>query len=106
MRRRHEGPEASRKPERKVEELMRIERSRRKNQGRRILVGAGMLALGFAGLVTVQRRWMDSARLVSVEDYGDSCYLPTSGATTPTASPEESLFPSFEATAVHALDSG
>ena len=84
---------------------MRIDKNTRRNQGRRILVGVAILALSLFGLVTVQRLWLDSARLVSVQEIGDSCFLPTSDDASPTAPPEQSLFPAFETT-VHAQDVG
>src|SRR5579871_3076093 len=86
---------------------MRINKNKCRNQGRRILTGVAILAMSIFGLFTVQRLWLDSARLVSLEEVGDSCYLPTrEDASVAAAQPEQSLFPSFEETTVHAQDVG
>jgi len=85
---------------------MRIDSSKRRNQGRRILVGVAILASALFGLFTVQRLWLDSARLVSIQEIGDSCYLSTSDDASVTSSPEESLFASFGETTVHAQEVG
>src|SRR5579864_2299602 len=85
-----------------------MNKSKRRNQGRRILVGVATLALGLFGLSGLQRLWLDapgSARLMSIQDIdetGDSCYRPVS--TDSTASPEQSLFSAFEAPSVYAQD--
>src|SRR6185295_19937110 len=81
---------------------MRLDKNRPRNQGRRMLTVLATLALSLFGLFTVQRLWLDSARLVSIQDVGDSCYLPTGDDATP---PGESLFTQFE-TPVHAQDIG
>jgi|SRR5579871_879656 len=87
---------------------MRMNKSKRRNQGRRILVGVATLALGLFGLSSFQRLWLDapgSARLMSIQDIdqtGDACYRPVS--TDSPASPEQSLFAAFETPSVYAQD--
>jgi len=79
----------------------------KKNRGKRLLMGAGILALSVFGLSSSQRVWLGSARLVSIQEtpeIGDSCERPV--RTSPVAAPEQSLFADFGETAVHAQDSG
>src|SRR5579862_3089117 len=80
---------------------MSVNRNRRK-QGNRILAGVAILGLSITGLYTVQRLWIDSgsARLLSVEEMGDSCYRPVAAE-----SASENLFSAFQEPTVYAQDS-
>src|SRR5579871_555879 len=85
---------------------MRVSRNKPRNQGRRILAGVGILALGLFGLAGLQRWWLGSARLVSIEeipDTGDACYRPVSTQSALGAA-SENLFSAFEETPVYAQD--
>ena len=85
---------------------MRIIRMKRRNPGRSIVAGAGLLALGLFSLSTAVRLWRGSARLVSIEeipDEGDACYRPISAQP---AAETGNLFSVFDPTPVYAQDSG
>src|ERR1700676_2878402 len=85
---------------------MRMNRSKRRNQGRRIVVGVAVLAAGLVGLAGLQRWWLDSRRLVSIEempDTGAACYRPVSNQSRLSAA-SENLFSAFEETPVYAQD--
>src|ERR1700686_4340417 len=85
---------------------MRAYKSKLRNQGRRILVGVAVLAAGLIGLSGLQRWWLGSARLVSIEempDTGDACYRPVSAQSGLSAA-SENLFSAFEETSVYAQD--
>ena len=85
---------------------MRITSMKRRNPGRGIVAGAGLLALGLLSLSTAVRLWRGSARLVSIEeipDQRDACYRPISAQ--PAAEPDN-LFSVFDPTPVYAQDSG
>jgi 6-phosphogluconolactonase (cycloisomerase 2 family) len=74
---------------------------------RLILAGAATLALSLFAFSAVQRLWLGSPRLVSIQEMpevGDSCYRPSADSSG-NSSPEQSLFGAFEATPVHAQDS-
>jgi DNA-binding beta-propeller fold protein YncE len=77
---------------------MRVKR----NQGTRLLLGAGIFGLSLLGLSSLQRVWQGSARLISIEEMpeaGASCERPvrSTGAS-------ENLFSAFSETTVHAQD--
>jgi DNA-binding beta-propeller fold protein YncE len=63
--------------------------------------------VGLFGLSTVPRLWLDSGRVVSIQEFsdvGESCDRPISGASRRTESAEQSLFSAFQETSVHAQD--
>ena len=71
-----------------------------------MLVGIATAALAIFGLSGLQRMWVDSARLVSIEqvpDMGDACYRPT-GSDSSLSKASENLFSAFEETPVYAQD--
>jgi len=71
-----------------------------------MLVGIATAALAIFGLSGLQRMWVDSARLVSIEqvpDRGDACYRPT-GSDSSLSKASENLFSAFEETPVYAQD--
>ena len=81
----------------------------KRNQGKRLLLGAGMFGLSLLGLSSLQRVWQGSPRLISIQEtpeIGDSCERPARTVSSPVAAPEQSLFTDFGATPVHAQDSG
>ena len=82
-------------------------RAKRRNQGKKLLAGVGILGLSVLGSSSLQRAWPGSARLISIQEtpeIGDSCERPV--RTSPVAAPEHSLFEDFGETPVHAQDSG
>ena len=85
---------------------MRASKNTRRNQGRRILVGVGILSLGFLGVFTVQQLWGGSPRLLSVQevsDFGNSCYRPSDDGIRNDSS-SQNLFTAFETRTVYAQD--
>src|ERR1700691_5208279 len=74
----------------------------KKNRGKRLLMGAGLLALSVFGLSSSQRVWLGAARLVSIREtpeIGDSCERPIRKTAAP-----ENLFSAFEVAPVYAQD--
>jgi 6-phosphogluconolactonase (cycloisomerase 2 family) len=85
---------------------MRLNTNNRKKQRRRILAGLSILALGLFGLSSLHRMWMDSARLVSIEEMpeaGESCYRPSKGDSNLSRA-SDNLFSAFQETRVYAQD--
>lgn len=77
-----------------------------KGTRRRILWGAGIFALSLASLYTIQQTWLNSPRLLSVQeipDVGDSCYRPSDDGL-PNGPAAKNLFTAFEAPTVYAQD--
>ena len=85
---------------------MRLNRNKRGNQVRRIVVGIAVLAASLCGFSVVHRWRSSSARLLSIQeipDAGDACYRPPSTRSRLSAA-SENLFAAFDETPVHAQD--
>jgi 6-phosphogluconolactonase (cycloisomerase 2 family) len=83
---------------------MQNREGRIRGSGGRTIAAAAGLALVFSGLFAAKRLWLDSPRLISVQeipDIGESCYRPSedSGLKSP-----KNLFDAFEPTPVQAQD--
>jgi len=85
---------------------MQRDSSNRRSRARRTLVGFAILAAGILGLSIIPRIGQDapgSARLLSVEEIGDSCYRPPSRESR-LETVSDNLFSSFKETSVYAQD--
>jgi 6-phosphogluconolactonase (cycloisomerase 2 family) len=75
-----------------------------RGSGGRTIAAAAGLALFFSGLFAAKRLWLDSPRLISVQEIpdGDSCYRPSEDSV---LKPPQNLFDAFEPTPVQAQES-
>lgn len=87
--------------------VMLLNKNKRVHQGRRLLAVAGIVGLSLWGLSSLERRWSDSRRVVSIQEFsdaGESCDLAAHEASRRAAPQDQSLFAAFQETTVHAQD--
>jgi hypothetical protein len=79
--------------------------SRPGRSGGRTITTVTTLALTLSGLFAAKRLWLDSPRLLSIQeipDTGASCYRPSEDS--PNLLPEQNLFDAIDTSSVHAQD--